>query len=508
MPGTPVKVGPWTGGLNTYSEATMIADSEATEIINLDIDLDGSLVSRPSIGAMPSTTGNGGNILGTYTTVDGVTYFIIVDRSNVVRAFDISSGASLYTIATLECQTIVQYQNKLWLVATTNSATPGGSWEPVGGFVSVPTMARGQSAVVYKERMFVGAGQQSSNPNRVNFSAPGNFGSWTPATDFFDVNNGDGQAIIKIHSFQGYIVVFKTNSTYTFGYDSQPTKGQTQLVSSTIGVASPNAFAEYENVLYVIYGNSLYQIQNWNWDQVNVKVPFQYYLFKTRSVWSNFSLSVVGNRLICRYFDNYYVYGLKTRAFSLWRFTKADYAPSHFVRYPILDTSTNKMVYMAGSYDNGSAVWWKLVDTPQSFLLESYDISLITKTYDYGVPYNFKRLHWWGVDILAKTVLSFGVHPTVYNTPVMWSQLKAFTWSQLKTWARPIDVVLDVTDSASSTNPSGIRTFIKLLKSLRFRQISFKLTTTVDGTLATGPLRIFGMTAFTTSKELVSKKIS
>lgn len=508
MPGTPVKIGPWTGGLNTYSEPTMIADTDAAEIINLDIDLDGSLVNRPPIGVMPSPTGVGGNVLGTYTTKAGITYFVIVDQAHMVRIYDVSSIGSVYSVGSIECSAVVQYQNKLWIVATTNSVNPGGSWDPIAGFVAIPTMARGQSAVIYKERLFIAAGDQATNSNRVNFSAPGNLSSWTPAVDFFDVNNGDGEDIIYIHSFQGYIVVFKTNSTYTFGYDSQPSKGQTQLTSSNIGIASINAFAEYENVLYIIYGNYLYSIQNWNWTQVNIKAPFDYYIFAPITAWSSFSCSVIGNKLVCRYYDNYYVYGLKTKTFSLWRFTKANFTPSHFVQYPILDPVLNKYMYVGGSYNSAETKWWKLIDTPLSVLSESFDISLVTKTYDYGVPYNFKRLHWWGVDILAKTQINFGVHPTVYNTPVTWSQLKAYTWSQLKTWARPVDIVLDVTDSASSTNPSGIRTFIKLLKSLRFRQISFKLSTTVDGTITTGPFRVFGMSAFTTSKELVSKKIS
>jgi len=50
--------------------------------------------------------------------------------------------------------------------------------------------------------------------------------------------------------------------------------------------------------------------------------------------------------------------------------------------------------------------------------------------------------------------------------------------------------------------------FQRLNKGLRFRQISFKLSTTVDGTTTTGPLRVFSLTAVTSSKALVSKKIN
>ena len=60
----------------------------------------------------------------------------------------------------------------------------------------------------------------------------------------------------------------------------------------------------------------------------------------------------------------------------------------------------------------------------------------------------------------------------------------------------------------SSANPTNVRTYIKLVKSLRFRQLAFRIVSTVDGSINTGPLRIFSVTAFTSNKELVTKKIS
>jgi len=513
MPGSPVLIGPFVGGINTYSEPTQIADNECQELINFDIDLDGSLVSRPSLQTMPSPPGLGSNVLGTYTTTAGSVYFVIIDVAKNLRVFDVTSGAHLYTIATnIDTQAVVQYQNKLWIIATPNSANPGGSWDPVGGFTAVAAMARGISATMYKERLFVASGSQSTTPSRLNFSAPANLSSWTAGTDFLDVNNGDGLNIVKIYAFGGRIVVFKDRATYTFSYDSQPTRGQTELVAANVGIANVNSFAEFEGVMYILFGNILYSITNWNWDPLNVKVPFIIFNAVARTTWSDSSISVVGNRLICRYFDTFYIFGLRTRAFSTWRFANgSDHTPSHFIPYPFLDPTTNAYFWVAGCYDNGKNAWYKFLDTVNKTTgAENFPCSLVTKTFDYKVPYTWKRMFWWGADILAKTTVSYRVHPTAYNVPIKWSQISngVTKWSDLKTWAKPIDVSLDVTDSVSTANPSGTRMFQRLNKGLRFRQISFKLSTTVDGTTTTGPLRVFSLTAVTSSKALVSKKIN
>ena len=42
MPGAPIQVGPFVGGLNTFSDATAIADNELTVCENFELDLDGS----------------------------------------------------------------------------------------------------------------------------------------------------------------------------------------------------------------------------------------------------------------------------------------------------------------------------------------------------------------------------------------------------------------------------------------------------------------------------------
>lgn len=508
--GSPVKIGPFTGGLNTYSEPPSIGDDEVVELYNFDIDLDGSVVNRPPVTlTAPGSGGVGGlTYLCTYVATNDAVIFIysrMAPNLGVV-AYNTQTNTWSVVIAGIKCNTAVQYAGKVWVAATLSSAVPGGSWDGAI-WASLPAIPRGTTSTIYKERWFIGTGSEASTPSRLLFSNPAAFQTWT-GTDTADINNGDGQDIIKIYSFNGYIVIFKSGSTYTFGYDTSPSKGQQQSVSLTIGIANSSCLVEYENNLFVMYGTHLYQINNWNWEQINVKVPFIYYNYSAKTTTENFAISIVGDRLLCRFYDNYFVYGFKTRAFSVWRFDASTYTPSRFIRHPNLDTITGLPRYFSDNYNTASSVLYNLTDTHSAVVGESFTTILTTKTYDFNSPYTFKRLFFWGVDVLGKTSINFRVYPTVYNVPIKWSQLNGRKWSTLKTWRRPIDISVDVTDSAILNNPSGIRSFIKLLKSLRYRQIAFTLTSTVDGSIAQGPYRIFGLTAFTSNKELVSKKVS
>lgn len=510
MGGQPVQIGPFVGGMNTYSGPSAIADNEAVNILNMDVDLDGSLVGRPGIKQMTSAPEAGiSHIIGTYRSKTDE-FYVVYAFPTTVKVYNTVTGVWI-NLASGVFTDSVQYNDKLWLVMKPSGATQGGgSWEPVGGYAAIATMPRGFSACVYKERMFIAASvnNDASSINRVKFSNPANPGLWT-STDTFDVSAGDGQDIVALFVFDGSIVIFKTDSTYIFAYESQPTKGQVQIVSSTIGANNNFCIAEYENSLFVLHESKFYRVANWQWELSNVKVPFEYSNSNALNSWDGSTVSTVGNRLIVRYFDRYYVLGTKTGAWMLWEWNKGNGMwPMEFVRDPNVDPITGADKYYSGNQRIGT-LWYIYIDTlSMSTSNENFNIELLTKVYDYGVSYSFKRLYWWGVDLSSKTEIIFRVIPVAYNIPITWGQLLPYMWGDLKSWGRLLDLSIDVSDSTNNSNPSNYRTFTKLLKGLRFRQIQFKLNTTSDGTTATGPLRIFSLTSFIDNKEQVVKKVS
>src|SRR6478609_2656827 len=278
MPGQPVKLGPFVGGMNTYSGPSSIADNETIELLNLDVDLDGSLLSRPGVSLSAAPVGSSvSHVLGTYRAITGEVY-IIVAYSGSVRAFNTATSVWSTISSAGEFTACVQYNDMLWLVLKPVTTTQGGGkWDPTGGYVAVAAMPRGYSACIYTERMFISASRNGNENsiNRVKFSNPSNPDNWT-STDYFDVNAGDGDDITKIYVFDSSIVIFKSDSTFIFAYESSPTKGLVQKVSATLGANNAYSVIEYENNLFVMHEANVYRISNWNWEHANIKVPFEY----------------------------------------------------------------------------------------------------------------------------------------------------------------------------------------------------------------------------------------
>lgn len=510
MPGQPVKLGPFVGGMNTYSGPSAIQDNEAVDILNMDVDLDGSLCSRPGIIVRTDGQHVGrSHVLGIFRSVTDIVYIIYTYAAGGVYAFNTSSETWITIQASGNYTDCVQYNNKLWLVMLPSGSTQGGGkWDPTAGYAAVAAMPRGYSACVYKERMFIAASvnNDTTSINRVKFSNPANPDAWT-STDTFDVSAGDGQDIMSLYVYDNNIVIFKTDSTFVYAYESQPTKGQVQLVSSTIGANNNFCVCEYENSMFVMHEDKVYRISNWQWELTNSKVPFVYSNGSGSGVVDGTSVAPVGNRIVARYYDNYYALGTKTGAWSRWAFGLG--YPSEFVRNPTLDPSSGAENYFAGNHDTANSHLFRFIDSINSTDRdETFTVRLATKMYDYGVPYGFKRLFWWGIDVLAKSDMSLSAIPVAYSVPVTWGQIQNVPFSSLETWGRPLDISITVTDSSTSSNPSSIRTFIKLLKGLRFRQVQFTIETQTDGSTALGPFRIFSLTSFIDNKETVSKKVS
>ena len=138
---------------------------------------------------------------------------------------------------------------------------------------------------------------------------------------------------------------------------------------------------------------------------------------------------------------------------------------------------------------------------------ETFQCTLLTKNYNYNASGAHKRLFLWGADVIFRNNLVAIVTPVSYNYAVTWGQLRAFTWGQAKnfTWAQPITGTLSVSTTIPGTGGSAIRKFVKLGRSVRFRQANFKMVFDTDGSTSTAPVRIFSLTTYVKVKERVVK---
>lgn len=318
MVGQPLRLGPFIGGLNTASDPTAIGDAELAICDNFELDIDGSLVSRPPITELEGHSGWTERIVLLAEAVFSGTHYLIGSNTNGVYQY--TGGTWTLITNTIQATVAVQYADVVYLIAKPGSANPGGKWSPSGGFTTVAALPKGQAAVVHKARLFVVPGMDSlTNTSRLQFSDADDLDTWDPV-NFIDIAQGDGTKLIDIVVFQDNLLLFKNRSTYALAYDIRPTDAVLREVSSTIGAERQFNVANFENQVYLYHRGWVYEIINYDFHRLNTKVPF----IQDSTTPSPFSsehtfVSIMEDRLICRVQNQIYVYGLKTRTWSQWK---------------------------------------------------------------------------------------------------------------------------------------------------------------------------------------------
>lgn len=505
MPGNAVKLGPFRGGLNTASDATSVADEELVDCINFELDLDGSLVSRPPItrGPAASQSGSALRLLGYFTTPSGNYYLL---ASNATATYYYANGTWTTVTTSFGAQAMCQYMDRAWLIAGPTDTNPGGYWTPSGGFTAVAAIPKGTSIISHKERLWVTPGKTAAtNGSRMSFSNIRNGEVWG-AADFLDVSPGDGQNVVDIVVYNNDILVFKNDSTYRFAYDSSPARGQVNKISSTTGVSDVHCIVAYENTLYVYHEGSVFEVVNYNFTKINNKVPFTVDNKVARTFSYPVSMSLFGTRIIIRHFDRVYVFDIRLQTWTRWDST---WIHSWWIEEPKNNLITDTRVAFAASAVQDDVYIYRIED---GFIATNTEIMACyfrTKNYDYSVSHQFKRLFWWGADVIAQGDVHSYATPVTYSFGVRWGDVAHLTWEALahNRWGQPLATPPSIETQVDAFG-SGGRKFIKFLKSMRFRQIYFEVRIENDGTNLTAPVRVFNLTTIVDDKQVVSKQIS
>lgn len=518
MSGNAIQIGPFIGGLNTFSDITSIADNELSVCENFELDLDGSLKSRPPIVDRGQTfplgaTGNI-NVLGYYYGTGGVPYLLASDGLSSTYYFN---GTTWNLITnTFAATAMAQFDQKAWLVAPYTGAAAGsrkgGYWTPSGGFVVQNNMPEGDTVVAHKYRLWISGGRDAlSNPTYVYYSnilgSP--LGTWTASPDFVNIGAGDGQSVVRVVVYYNNLVIFRTNSIYSFQYTTDPKAGVISLLVPNIGLSSKHAVATWENFIYFIYDERAYEFVNNRAQQLNTKVPFV--AGNRTGIFQPYTVSVFNNRVIFSFWDVMYVYGLRTRTWTTWKSTSrgtigtiiAAATDTEFEEAVVF----NSTVSPAGSPRTAKTLHITDATTTET---ESFVCTAQTKNYNYQVNAAYKRLFWWGVDAIFRGQVTGTAIPVTFNTAVAWSQISTYTWSQLYnfTWEQPTSPSTAVQTIRDTTGLSAVRKFVKFMKALRFRQIYYKLEFTTDGSISTAPVRLFALMTYVKVHERVSKTVT
>lgn len=525
MPGKPIKLGPFVGGLNTTSDPTSIADSEVVDLVNLELDLDGSLTSRPPIQSatdLSATWTERIKLLGV-AVYNGDPYLI---GSNTNGVYYYLSGAWTTINSGFKAAAMVQFANTVYLLSTPAGAQNIAAWDPTNGFTNVAhpnftTMAGtddgGGNLLTYKGRVFYIPGPTKSvNSSRLIFSNPGSGDQFANTTQFIDVNPGDGEKLIDACVYDDNLILFKEHSTYVLSYTSKPDDAELLNISKVIGATTSNCVVQYENSIYVYHEGSVYEMVNYDFKKINDKVVFQYDATAPSARSETTFLSVMGDRLIVRYYNRIYVYGLKTKTWSRWE--SADNQLHNFGVLVGLPTDVPNRVlneYYAGSCVLANDKFYKIKDgyngtDKESMAGTPVDIRcyMLTKTYDLVDPYQYKKQNWWGVDASTNRMVVGSANPVTFRFVSTWDSLSSLTWGDLLTWGSPSSVNETNSTVANPVGTTALRRFIKFPKALRFRQINYDLTFLTDGTTTQGPVKVFSVMLFGSSKATLPDQVN
>lgn len=523
MPGQELRLGPFDGGINLFSDPSSISDTEMVSCINFEVGLDGALVSRPPItqfqSTAPSATSNMKVLL--LAILGGTSYLI---GSNAQGVYQSTGGAWTLITSAVQSDTVVQYNDKVWLFPK-RGTTAGGSWDGTTFTSLGTTLPSASASIVYKERVWLVPGVAAvTNTARLQYSLVADPSGWnTGDATFIDISPGDGKKLVDIVIYQDNIMLFKEDSTYILAFDSVPSSSSIKKVNNIIGASAYNCVIPFENSIFVFHRNAVYEIINFHWTKLNVKVPPVY----DNSVPASpsgatygmpYFLTLFGDRLLFRYYRKLYAFGLRTRTWTEFQIstTNNEHWFGPLVKWPSSSGGIfNLDVYYGGSCLANDVRTFKMQNGYDNSTVESATIqcSMLTKNFDsaYGRRYRmfsfgqrFKKMHWWGATVYTSQSVTGIATPIITNFSVTWSQAKQYTWAQLNTWGQPLIAVPGV--SQTWPTPGTLAShFVKFPKSLRYRQINFQINMQTDGSLSTGPAKLFGLINVMEVKELVTE---
>ena len=513
MPGQAIQVGPFIGGLNTFSDPSAVADNELVECNNFELDLDGSLKSRPPFEDLgvdfPLDTTGDIHMLGYFYTGSGDAYLIASDSSTSTYYFDGSSW-TLITNA-LAAAGFVQFDDKAWLTAEVGSSQTGGYWEPVGGFTTDANMPKGEIITVFKERLWIAEGRDSTNQGTRLYRSRtvADPTLWQATNDFVDVGSGDGQNIVNLAVYFNTLLIFRTKSIYGLQYATDPAAAVVALVVPNVGLASKDSLDQFESFIYFIFEDKAYEFSNNRAAQINVKVPFVDN--GTVGIHLPYAVSVFNRRVIFSFHDTMYVYNLRTRTWTTWASTV--FGPiGRILKQETGAGAAVGIAHKSVAVASGASRSTETLRITDDFgnITEDMLCSIQTKNFNYQASSVYKRLFWWGIDASFKQTVTGLAFPITYNFTATWQRMLGVTWGSRTsfTWFRPFsEPAFSETDIDVTGDIIG-RKFIKFFKSLRFRQIYYRVDFESDGSLDSAPVRLFSLMTYVNPKETVSKSVS
>lgn len=365
MPGKPIKIGPFVGGLNNTSTAGESKDNEVVELVNYEVGLDSALISRPPIEVVDGTAlnlTNSWDVLGIYRITNG-NWYVIVNVPTGATTYDIrayplgdfsAAPLAIKTTTGLNNKVVafVQYNDWCYFNVNEGATDTGFRWKSGTAVAAIAAMPRGSVMVSWEDRLWITGSGIATTGNYVWFSTVDATGPkpevWTTATDFFNCDPGSGGLNTALLPLTSSILIFKEDATYRFTFPSAPKNGDLVNISRQIGAAGPTSVCAFESYAFVYDQGRIYEMINTKFTQINQNVDFSKGVGNSVDALApSVDMSIVNRRIVLRYFNRMFAYGIDSRTWSEWNTISG--SPSKFIELPGDSASANPSIYVAAS---------------------------------------------------------------------------------------------------------------------------------------------------------------
>lgn len=501
----------FSGGLNNVGDSSVIAENELAEVKNFILSRTGKLISRPPFtedATLPSTK-TGLKALGYFRNEDGVVFFVAtVNGKTYIRDIVAGTWTKIWDYAAEDTTT---YLNRLYVVNSTNG---GGYWSKVSGsytFTTISAMPNGNQIHYTKGRIYISS-RALSNISTLRYSNITSISAGTsidefPTSNYIDVNEGDGEKLIRIVEGNSELFLFRTNSTWrlAFGASAEPTNGTLTVMSNIIGVDNDQSVVELENAWGVLHAGTLYQFAGYNFYAMNPYNKVQFMAANLPSEdgdWTVTSaVSKIGQFVLVWYYGSLYCYDTESNIWTQW---ESGLHPAYLIEAPrgtLLTTDMAPTAYgFSGYYEGTTGPGLLKFVQDYTDATEQITCSIKTRTYDLGQPTRFKRLFGWEALVVAVNYIEAGISPIDLVSPDRaWSYLQTRTWNQASAllWSDFGGAVTKVITGLPAVGP--IPNIIKVSGKQVFKRANFTLSMVNSGDSLTAPSRIDGLVLYLTN---------
>ena len=249
----------------------LIPDGAVTEVKNFSFDRKGVSTVRSGLTGLGSTVLNARPCVGLHNAQSGTAISVfsngatatIYTLSSGTWGMSLDGGTASVSIRFVDFGSYTIALNFMYDTYSSMRFWNAGSsrhWHHTGNPINPQNMwgYAPQLGEVYKSRIYLaGDTSKEGNGSRLYFSSvitsAGNI-TWTPTSDFVDINPGDGEVISALKRFSLELLVFKPNYIYRFrttGVDPDP------LIK--IGTRSQESVVEGKKGLYFHHDTGFYR---------------------------------------------------------------------------------------------------------------------------------------------------------------------------------------------------------------------------------------------------------